>query len=79
MFVHIGNSRVVPLKEILGIFNMNIKNNRINVQFLESFPSEGGSDEKGQPPNAFVLTPQKIYYSPLSPQTLQRRVERNWE
>ena len=35
MFLHIGNSRVVSLGDLIGIFNMEIKNNQVNTQFLE--------------------------------------------
>lgn len=40
MFLHIGNSRVVSTEEIVGIFNLELKDNQINTQFLESFPGD---------------------------------------
>ena len=36
LFLHIGNSRVVSLEELIVIFNLEIKNNQVNTQFLES-------------------------------------------
>jgi len=79
MFLHIGNSRVVSLQEIIGIFNLEIKNNQVNTQFLESSPGEKINKEEEKALNSFVITKDKVYYSPISPLTLQKRIEKNWE
>jgi extracellular matrix regulatory protein B len=79
LFLHIGNSRVVSLQEIIGIFNLEIKNNQVNTQFLESRPGENITKEEEKALNSFVVTTEKVYYSPISPLTLQKRIEKNWE
>jgi extracellular matrix regulatory protein B len=79
MFLHIGNSRVVSLQEIIGIFNLEIKNNQVNTQFLESSQGEKINKEEEKALNSFVITKDKVYYSPISPLTLQKRIEKNWE
>jgi hypothetical protein len=79
MFLHIGSSRVVSLEEIIGIFNLELKNNQVNTQFLESFPGEKLTKKEEEACNAFIITAKKVYYSPISPLTLQKRIEKNWE
>lgn len=79
MFLHIGNSRVVALEEIIGIFNLELKNVQVNNQFLESFPGEKLSKKEEELCNTFIITTNKVYYSPISPLTLQKRIEKNWE
>ena len=79
MFLHIGNSRVVSLEEIIGIFNLELKNNQVNNQFLESFPGEKLTRKEEELCNTFIITEKKVYYSPISPLTLQKRIERKWE
>lgn len=76
MFLHIGNSRVVSLDDLVGIFNMDLKDNKTNQQFLESFPSDKNNKNTREANNAFIITKEKVYYSPISPLTLQRRVEK---
>lgn len=77
MYLHIGNSRVISLDDIVGMFNINLKNNQINTQFLESFP--GGYISKKEEPavNTFIVTRERVCYSPISPLTLQKRINKN--
>ncbi|MGI6328085.1 MAG: extracellular matrix regulator RemB [Dethiobacteria bacterium] len=79
MFLHIGNSRVVSLEELIGIFNLEIKNNQVNTQFLESNYRDNNNQKEEKTANSFVITRKKIYYSSISPLTLQKRIEKNWE
>lgn len=76
MYLHIGNSRVVSMDEVIGIFNMDLKNNQINTQFLESFPGGSLSRKEEQTCNSFIITKKKVCYSPISPLTLQKRVNK---
>jgi len=77
LFLHIGNSKVVNLNELIGIFNVEMKNSNTNIQFLESFPGDHVSSLEQEESNSFVLTKSKILYSPISPLTLQKRIEKN--
>ena len=79
MFLHIGNSRVVYLKDIVGIFNLEIKDNQVNNQFLESSIGTKITEQEKENNNAFVITTQKVFYSPISSLTLQKRTEKNRE
>ena len=76
MYLHIGNSRVISMDEIIGIFNMELKNNQINTQFLESFPGGNLSNKEEQTRNSFIITAKKVCYSSISPLTLQKRVSK---
>jgi hypothetical protein len=76
MFLHIGNSRVVYLKDIIGIFNLELKDSQVNNQFLESNIGTKISEREKENNSAFVITTQKIFYSPISSLTLQRRTEK---
>lgn len=77
MFLHIGDSRVVFLEDLVGIFNMDLQDNPTTLQFLESFPMEKGGAKERNTSNSFIVTTDKVYYSLISPLTLQRRVEKN--
>ncbi|MGI5823151.1 MAG: extracellular matrix regulator RemB [Dethiobacteria bacterium] len=76
MFLHIGNSRVVHLQDIVGIFNLEIKENQVNTQFLESNCREQAGAAENEKNNAFVITTDKVFYSPISSLTLQKRIEK---
>lgn len=77
MFLHIGNSRVVYLKDIIGIFNLELKNNQVNNQFLESSSGTKITKQEKENNSAFVITTQKVFYSPISSLTLQKRTEKS--
>lgn len=77
MFLHIGNSRVVYLKDIVGIFNLEIKDNQVNNQFLESSLGTQITEQEKENNSAFVITTQKVFYSSISSLTLQKRTEKN--
>lgn len=74
MFLHIGGSRIVFHRDIIGIFNLNLRENPINRQFLESFREtrflEASEYEKYK---SFIVTDQNVKFSPISPMTLARR------
>lgn len=74
MFLHIGGSRIIFHKEIIGIFNLNLRQNPVNKQFLETAPDTGflqaSEFEKNK---TFIVTSKKVYLSPIAPTTLARR------
>lgn len=67
MFIHIGSNIMVNLDQILFILNResDVKINRINLE-------EQWVD--GDNYKSIVVTDNKIYYSPISSQTLRQRV-----
>ncbi len=76
MYLHIGEARIVFLEDIIGIFNLNIKNKEENTQFF-ALSREGNEKEENSRENkSFIVTKDNVYYSPISSQTLAKRKEK---
>ena len=82
MYLHLGQSVVVPYKEILGIFDMDNASWAYKTrEFLERAEAEGRAVWLGDDlPRSFVLVsrgknPPTVYISQLSSSTLLRRAE----
>lgn len=74
MFLHIGESRIVFKNELIGIFNIKIKDKEDNRQFLE-FASNEDDYKKidSEESKSFVVTTNGVYFSPISSNTLAKR------
>lgn len=79
MFLHLGENVVVPVKDVIGIFDMETSlYNSDTVQFLRMAEEDGFveriTDEK---PKSFIIAEvdkkSKIYLSPISSSTLSKR------
>ena len=74
MFLHIGDSRIVFSKELIGIFNLKIKDKEENKRFLEvnltGDELTGLNDSNNK---SFVVTEKEVFLSPLSSTTLAKR------
>ena len=84
MYLHLGQSVVVPYREIVGIFDLDNASWAYKTrEFLEQAEAEGRAVWLGDDlPRSFVLVagkgqPPKVYISQLSSATLLGRVERN--
>ena len=84
MYLHLGQSVVVPHKEILGIFDLDNASWAYKTrEFLEQAEAEGRAVWLGDDlPRSFVLVgrgkePPMVYVSQLSSAALLGRVERN--
>ena len=82
MYLHLGQSVVVPYKEIIGIFDLDNASWAYKTrEFLEQAEEEGRAVWLGDDlPRSFVLvgrknSPPKVYISQLSSSTLLRRME----
>lgn len=76
MFLHIGYSRIVFKKDLIGIFHMNLRSNPINKQFLESSSKENlYRNSKLDECRSFIVTENDLFFSPVVPATLARRNE----
>ena len=85
MYLHLGQSVVVPHKNILGIFDLDNSSWAFKTrEFLERAEQEGRvvsvCDDL---PRSFVLVggeegPPTVYISQLSPSALLRRTESTW-
>ncbi|EYE88635.1 hypothetical protein Q428_06655 [Fervidicella metallireducens AeB] len=78
MFLHLGENVVIPLKEVIAIFDINSTTSIDTRQFLKTAEEEGfikriTKDE----PKSFVVTEREkksiIYLSPISSVTLSKR------
>ena len=83
MYLHIGQSVVVPYRQILGIFDLDNASWAYKTrEFLERAEREGELvDVSMDVPKSFVLCQSElgtmVYLSQLSPATLLRRAENN--
>ena len=82
MYLHIGDSEVIPYEEIVGVFDLdNATYAKRTRDFLERAEAEGRLISLGQRlPASLVVTAQAVYLSPISSQTLNKRLgENRWE
>jgi hypothetical protein len=82
MYLHLGQSVVVPYKEIMGIFDLDNASWAYKTrEFLEQAEAEGRAVWLGDDlPRSFVVVgkkkePSTVYISQLSSSTLLRRAE----
>lgn len=74
VFLHIGGSKIVFLREIIGVFSLKLRENPTNKQFLESNKETRFlHGEEFSRHKSFVITEDKVQLSPISPTTLARR------
>lgn len=72
MYIHIGDDFVVPIRDIVAIFDYKIKNSPIVEEFLNGQAETIISSAVGSP-RSIVVTETNVYLSPLSSRTLKKR------
>ena len=84
MFLHLGENVVVPVKDIIGIFDLqNTMYSSDTIQFLRLAEEDGFveriTDER---PKSFIIAEvdnmSKIYLSPISSTTLTKRTDMDY-
>lgn len=81
MFLHLGENIVVPLKDIIGIFNVETSMySSDTIQFLRMAEEDGFVQRiTKDKPKSFIIAEvdkkSKIYLSPISSSTLTKRSE----
>ena len=84
MFLHLGENVVVPIKDIIGIFDLqNTMYSSDTIQFLRLAEEDGFvqriTDEQ---PKSFIIAEvnnkSKIYLSPISSTTLTKRTDMDY-
>ncbi|EDS76892.1 extracellular matrix regulator RemB [Clostridium massiliodielmoense] len=81
MFLHLGENVVVPLKDIIGIFDLEATMySSDTIQFLRMAEEDGFVERITKDnPKSFVVAEvnkkSKIYLSPISSSTLTKRTE----
>ncbi len=78
MLVHLGEDTVVSTSEIIGIFDMNAAAVAESTRtFLEESRSASRlTDLSSGDAKSLVLTTKGTFLSPISPGTLQRKIEK---
>ena len=82
MYLHLGQSVVVPYRDIIGLFDLdNASSSPVTRAFLREAEAEGMVISVGEdlPKSVVVCCPagswQRLYLSPLTSATLLRRLE----
>ncbi|WP_160692869.1 extracellular matrix/biofilm biosynthesis regulator RemA family protein [Clostridium sp. C2-6-12] len=79
MFLHLGENVVVPIKDIIGIFDLqNTMYSSDTIQFLRLAEEDGFVERiTDEQPKSFIIAEvdnkSKIYFSPISSTTLTKR------
>lgn len=74
MFLHIGNSKIIFNRDLIGIFNLDTLASQVNREVLESASHEALYNYSGNDQvKSFIITDHKVFMSPISPLTLSRR------
>ena len=84
MYLHLGQSVVVPYRDIIGLFDLdNASSSHLTRKFLERAEKEGRVEAVGDDiPKSFVVCGdskrgQTVYLSQMATATLLRRAENN--
>ena len=81
MFLHLGENVVVPIKDIIGIFDLqNTIYSSDTIQFLRLAEEDGFVERiTDEQPKSFIIAEvdkmSKIYLSPISSTTLTKRTD----
>jgi len=74
MFLHIGGSVVIAAEDIIGIFDIRLREKQCNKEFLQTVnPFEDTQEEI----KSFIMTRDRVRYSPIAPGTLKKRFQAN--
>lgn len=81
MFLHLGENIVVPIKDVIGIFDMETAADSTDtIQFLRMAEEDGFVQRiTKEKPKSFIIAEvnkkSKIFLSPISSSTLGKRTE----
>ncbi len=81
MFLHIGDNYMIPIKDIIGIFDLEATTTTKETrEFLNVSEEEGFiTTISKEMPKSFIVTEEdsrsRIYLSPISASTLRKRME----
>ena len=84
MFLHLGENVVVPIKDIIGIFDLqNTMYSSDTIQFLRLAEEDGFVERiTEEQPKSFIIAEvnnkSKIYLSPISSTTLTKRTDMDY-
>lgn len=81
MFLHLGDNYIIPIKDIIGIFDLEATTTTKETrEFLNVSEEEGFiTTISNEMPKSFIVTEEdsksRIYLSPISVATLRKRIE----
>ena len=73
MFLHLGSDKLIPVREIIALFDLTEENRRLNRDLLKLAQQEGFMVELTNEPVSCVVTDKAVYLSPVSCGTLKAR------
>lgn len=75
MYIHLGGEKVILSSELIAIFDITIeKSSKISKQFIQHALKEKNVVRIGEEEaKSIVVTPDEIYYSPISSATLKKK------
>ncbi|GIP36033.1 extracellular matrix regulator RemB [Paenibacillus sp. J2TS4] len=75
MFIHLGGEKIIRAVELVAIFDLSIeKNSKISKQFVAHAMKTKKIEVIGEEESkSLVVTAYKVYYSPISSATLNKR------
>lgn len=80
MFLHLGNDKVIPLRDVISIHNYQGPCSDINNEFIQMMKEEHMIvDISDNNPKSFVITDKIVYVSTISSMTLKKRSSYNGE
>lgn len=74
MFLHLGNDKVIPLRDVISIHNYQETKSDINDEFIQVMKEEQMiMDVSDNNPKSFIVTDKIVYISTISSMTLKKR------
>lgn len=75
MYIHLGGEKMIHCSELIAIFDISIKNlSQLSKQFCDHIQKSQKSETLGEETKSMIITSEKIFYSPISPSTLKKKL-----
>ena len=78
MFLHLGQDVLVPLEDAVSIVNLAGEGTSDNELLVKTATEQGFVIQLSEDPISCIVTTSRIYLSPISVQTLQKRALRRY-
>lgn len=78
MFLHLGQDVMVPLEDVVSIVNLAGVGTSDNELLVKTATEQGFVIQLSKDPISCIVTTSRIYLSPISVQTLQKRALRRY-
>lgn len=75
MFLHIGADTVVPMRDIIAVFDVKAGKTQIEQSFLQNIAEDAIIDISEGYPKSFIITDKMVYLSAISSVTIKKRAE----